>query len=114
VKAHVDLSIFATPTSSFGMASGDLDFAVLPRRGEIVNLAGPSNSALVPLLQRTGSFSFQLKVEDVLHTPGIADPYVTVLLEPAVMAGDDQAEALGLYLEQSLGLAFDRFGGPER
>jgi hypothetical protein len=110
MKAHVDLSIFASPTSSFGMASGNLDFAMLPRRGEIVNLAGPSDSALVPLLQRTGSFTFQLKVEDVLHTPGAAAPYVTLLLEPAVMAEAAQAEALGLYLEQAFGLAFDRFG----
>ncbi|WP_431101670.1 hypothetical protein [Roseateles noduli] len=110
MKAHVDLSIFSTPNTSFGMASGELEFAVLPSRGEIVSLAGPTGGQPLPLLQRMGNFSLQLKVDDVVHAPGAPSPHVMLLLEPAVMAGDDQAEALGLYLEHAFGMFFDRFG----
>ena len=68
MKAHVDLSIFASPAASFGVASGELDFEVLPRQGEIVSLAHPTSQCAIAL-PRIDGFTFQLVVSNVIHAP---------------------------------------------
>ena len=108
MKVHVDLSIFASPTECFGMASGELDFEAPPRQGEIVFFA-PSISQPPTALPQIDGFSFQLKVEDVIHAPRGDSFATTVLLEPAVMRDHSQAVALGEYLERGFALGVDRF-----
>jgi hypothetical protein len=106
MKAHIDLSIFASPTEPFGLASGELDFNVIPRPGEIVSF---SQSPTVPVtkLPRIQGFSFQFKVENVIHAPRGGSFSIMVLLEPAVMQSSVQAAALATYLEQGFGLGVD-------
>lgn len=108
MKAHVDLSIYAPPTASYGVVSGELDFEVLPRPGEIVSFA--HSTSLPPVaLPKIDGFSFQLKVANVIHAPRGGSFSVMVLLEPAVMNDCAEAAALADYLEQGFGLGVDPF-----
>jgi len=108
MKAHVDLSIYASPSASFGVASGELDFEVLPRQGEIVSFTQATRSPATSL-PRIDGFSFQLKVSNVIHAPRGGSFSVMVLLEPAVMHSDAEATAFADYLEQGFGLGVDPF-----
>jgi hypothetical protein len=108
MKAHVDLSIFASPGASYGVASGELDFEVLPRQGEIVSFAQPTRLPAVAL-PRIDGFSFQLKVANVIHAPRSGSFSIMLLLEPAVMSSGTDAAALAEYLERGFGLGVDPF-----
>lgn len=90
------------------MASGQLDFEVLPRQGEIVSF-GQSTANPPAVLPRIDGFSFQLRVENVIHAPRGAAFSAIVMLEPAVLQSSAQAAALGEYLERGFGLFVDPF-----
>jgi len=103
-----DLSIFGSPTASFGVASGELDFEVLPRQGEIVSFAQLISLPAIAL-PRIDGFSFQLRVANVIHAPRGGSFSIMVLLEPAVMRNGADAAALAEYLERGFGLGVDPF-----
>ena len=108
MKAHVDLSIFASPTASFGLASGELDFEVLPRQGKIVSFA-QSISLPAIALPRIDGFSFQLKVTNVIHAPRGGSFSIMLLLEPAVVHNGADSASLAKYLERGFGLGVAPF-----
>lgn len=108
MKASVDLSIYIPPTACFGVASGELDFDVLPRQGEIVSLAHPTAQPAIRL-PRIDGFSFQLKVTNVLHAPRGSSVSIMLLLEPAAMNSEADAVAFADYLEHGFGLGVDPF-----
>jgi len=108
MNAHVDPSIFSSPTDSFGMASGDVAFELLPRVGEVVSFAHPIGDPTATIPELPG-FSFQLKVERVIHAPLGGSFSVILMLEDVVLQGVEQSLALAEYMERGFGLDVDRF-----
>ena len=90
------------------MASGELDFEILPRIGETVSFADAPRVPRAPL-PKIDAFSFQLRVTDVIHAPAGGSYSTMVLLEPAVLQSNAQAIAFVEYLQGGFGLGVDPF-----
>ena len=100
MRLSIDISVFASPDSAIGRASGTLDLSALPRIGETVSFM--FNQINLPFPSDTG-FGGLLKVQDIIHSVGPGtEP--ALALESINANSVVQAHLVMEYLEAAFGL----------
>lgn len=100
MRVNVDISVFLGSTS-FGVVSGELDLAIIPRTGDFINLMFPDNGNLCP----SSAFNPILKVNSVVLTPGGG---VSVSVDPVIVNAKVDAESVASFLFKGFQLNIDR------
>ncbi len=105
MKVRIDISLFSSPTESYGVIHGSIDLASTPRIGESISFLFPLNEKIRPLEGEWWPES--LLVKNVTHAPVLAGASVLLALEPVVLESRNQCEAYAEYLENGFGLFVD-------
>lgn len=100
VRVNIDISVFLGSTS-FGVVSGQLDLAIIPRAGDYINVMFPDNGVLCP----SSAFNPLLKVESVVLSPGGG---VAVSVEPVIVKTQVDTESVASFLFNGFQLTIDR------
>ena len=105
MRVYIDISVFSSPTESYGVINGDMEMDVIPRVGESISFAFPINKEIMPL--SASWFLGALKVTDITHRPTSSGTSVLVCLEPVILTSIDQCKALSDYMEKGFVLGTD-------
>ena len=100
MQASIDISLM-TLTSAVGRVSGELEFAELPRAGELVSF----QRVAVP----AAKFSGQVAVSKVIHVAAESQTPPLLLLADVTLPTEADAQAVGQSLERCYGLAFEPY-----
>ena len=104
MKLNVDLSLFLSPSGSFGVVGGEIELDFIPRIGEEISFMLPINK-IPPFAEPW--FKYNIKVENVLYSVSPEIPNVILFLEPIVLDSKDQGHKLSKYFEEGFGLYLD-------
>ena len=104
MKLRIDISIFLSGVTSFGVVSGEIELDFIPRVGETVSFMLPLNN-IPPLAEHW--FNSSLKVENVAYSVSPKMPNVMLSLEPIVLDSKEQCRKLSKYFETGFGLYVD-------
>jgi hypothetical protein len=96
---EIDISLF-TPTSAVGRIYGEIEFSILPRVGEVIDLSRATSAE--------ASFNGQLVVQHVIHSVG-ATSTPTLSLSDLVACNSSEARSLAARLESAYGLFFEPY-----
>jgi len=102
MKVSVDISIISKSAGAFGVASGTLEFEIVPQIGDTISFATPR----VAGLPRVVGFSGMLRVVDRMLNAG-GGSSAGVSLEDIVVPSVEEARAVATYLEKGFGLGVD-------